>query len=300
MSSSSDSDDGKFKRKSFKIGSSGTPVRWNGEDWTFYKHAMMNAFEKSLLDEIALGKEVKDENWDDEKKGEFKKKQAKIKILIQGSLSMKLAKQVMMKETGTEMWAELVDIYEGKTNPAMTAQKVYRLQCELHKTHLRGKDDLRSHLYKLFDIKNKLADLGAPVNDLQMVDKMLRSLPAQTCYDELRRKVLFSSNMAKYTLELVRELILTAEARNKTGKETHLEINLVRRVRTQRADLSKDRRSRARRANQSRKPVRPRLSVLIVVKWVTTKVIVRRWTKRNPVDGKGLKRNTHDQARKSQ
>ena len=84
-------------------------------------------------------------------------------------------------------------MYEGKSTPAMTAQKVNRLQCELHKTHLCKEDDLRSHLYHMFDIKNKLADLGAPVNDLQMVDKMLRSLPTQTCFDELRRKVLFSS-----------------------------------------------------------------------------------------------------------
>uniref|UniRef100_M4C293 Uncharacterized protein n=1 Tax=Hyaloperonospora arabidopsidis (strain Emoy2) TaxID=559515 RepID=M4C293_HYAAE len=61
MSSSSDSDVRKAKRKSFKIGYSGTPVRWDGEDWTFYKHAMINAFEENLLDKIALFKEVLNE-----------------------------------------------------------------------------------------------------------------------------------------------------------------------------------------------------------------------------------------------
>ncbi|KAG3001777.1 hypothetical protein PC121_g19763, partial [Phytophthora cactorum] len=155
MSSLADSDGGgKIKHKGFKIGSSGTPVRWDGEDWTFYKHAMLNAVEENLLDDIATGAETEDASWDNEKKGNFKKKQAKIKILIQGSLSMRLAKQVMSKPTGTEMLSELVSIYEGKTNPAMTVQKVYRLQCEQHKTNLRGKGDVRSHLYKLFDIKN--------------------------------------------------------------------------------------------------------------------------------------------------
>ena len=59
---------------------------------------------------------------------------------------MKLARQVMMKGTGTEMWSELVSIYEGKTNPDMTAQKVYSLQGELHRTHLRGNGNVRSHL----------------------------------------------------------------------------------------------------------------------------------------------------------
>ncbi|GMF35188.1 unnamed protein product [Phytophthora fragariaefolia] len=161
MSSSSDSDDGgKSKRKGFKIGSSGTPVRWDGEDWTCYKHAMLNAFEKSLLDGIATGRETEDASWDEEKKGEFNKKQAKFKILIQGSLSMRLAKQVMTKPTGTEMWRELMDIYEGKSNPAMTAQSV--------------------------------------------------SLTMRATQDKSA-----SSNMGKYTPDLVRELILTAELRSK-------------------------------------------------------------------------------------
>ncbi|KAG2802734.1 hypothetical protein PC116_g18231, partial [Phytophthora cactorum] len=77
MSSLADSDGGgKSKHKGFKIGSSGTPVRWDGEDWTFYKHAMLNAVEENLLDDIATGAETKDASWDNEKKGNFKKKQA--------------------------------------------------------------------------------------------------------------------------------------------------------------------------------------------------------------------------------
>ncbi|CCI47296.1 unnamed protein product [Albugo candida] len=99
-----------------------------GDDWTFYKRTMMNAFEESLLVQIAIGEEREDKIWNDDEKGEVKKSKARIKILIQRSLSMKLAKQVMMKSTGTEMWAELVSIYKGKKNPSMTAQKLYRLQ----------------------------------------------------------------------------------------------------------------------------------------------------------------------------
>ncbi|OWY96196.1 LOW QUALITY PROTEIN: hypothetical protein PHMEG_00033599 [Phytophthora megakarya] len=97
--SSSDSVDGK-KHKSFKIGSSGTPANWNGDGWSFYKHAMLNVFEKSLLDEIATRAATEVVTWDQDKKDAFKKKQAKIKILIQGSLSMKLAKQMIVEEDG--------------------------------------------------------------------------------------------------------------------------------------------------------------------------------------------------------
>ncbi|OWZ10168.1 hypothetical protein PHMEG_00017026 [Phytophthora megakarya] len=133
MSSSSESDDGsRNKHKGFKISSSGTSVRWDGEDWTLYKHAVVNAFEQSLLDGIADDTEKEDPAWPEEKKGKLKKKQAKIKILIQGSLTKRLAKQVMSKKTYTEMWQELVTIYEGKSNPAQKA------------THLKGKDDVLS------------------------------------------------------------------------------------------------------------------------------------------------------------
>ena len=88
------------------------------------------------------------------------------------------------------------------------------MQAELHRTNLRVQGNVRSHLHTLFAIRTQLAGLGAPGNYLQMVDRMLRNLPSQMCYDELRRKVLFSSNMAKYTSDLLREMIITAEARN--------------------------------------------------------------------------------------
>eukprot|EP00644_Phytophthora_capsici_P011087 jgi/Phyca11/110650/e_gw1.18.561.1 len=223
MSSSSDSDD-KHKKKGFKIGSKGTPVRWDGEDWPFYKQSMMNAFEKSLLDGIVLDTET--EGSSVEEKNDFKKKQAKAKILIQGSLSMRLAKQVVSKKTGTEMWAELCSIYDGTSNSATKAQKVYRLNGELHRTHLRANGDVRSHLYKMFEIMEQLKDLEAPVNDLQMVDILLRSLPNQMCYNELRRKVLFSKDMSKYKPENIRELILTAESRSKDWESHGFGINV--------------------------------------------------------------------------
>ncbi|OWY96519.1 LOW QUALITY PROTEIN: Multidrug resistance protein ABC transporter [Phytophthora megakarya] len=90
---------------------------------------------------------------------------------------MRLAKQVMSKKTGTEMWSELCSIYDGKTNSA--TKKVYRLNGDLHRIHLRANGDVRSHLYQMFEIKEQLKDLESPVNDLQMVDILLRSLPNQ-------------------------------------------------------------------------------------------------------------------------
>ena len=89
--------------------------------------------------------------------------------------------------------------YEGKSNDATRAQKVYRLQVDLHRNYLRSNGEVQGHLHALYRIKNELAELGSPVNDLQLVDLMLRRLPHQMYHNELRRNVLFSSNMSKYT-----------------------------------------------------------------------------------------------------
>ncbi|KAG3181191.1 hypothetical protein PC128_g15267 [Phytophthora cactorum] len=175
MSSSSDSDDNrrKSKKDKFHINSHGNP--------------------------IAIGKVKEDVNWSQDEKDEHTKKQAKIQMLIMASLTTRLAQQLMDQKTGTDMWAELCKINEERNNDATKAQKAYRLQGKLHRNHLRTNGDVRGHLYAMFRIKNELEELGSPLSDLQMVDMLLCSLPTQVCYNELRRKVLFSSNMSKYT-----------------------------------------------------------------------------------------------------
>ncbi|CAH0492760.1 unnamed protein product [Peronospora farinosa] len=65
LSSYSDSDTD--KHEGLQIFSSGTPVCWNRDDWTFFKHAMINAFESSLLDQIATGMEALDLTPNDER-----------------------------------------------------------------------------------------------------------------------------------------------------------------------------------------------------------------------------------------
>ncbi|RLN46677.1 hypothetical protein BBJ29_001423 [Phytophthora kernoviae] len=74
--------------KSATLSSAGTPVRLNKEVWLFYKCTMLNAFKK---DGIVLIKKL-DKSAPPVQKAAFKKKQALAKILIQGSLSMSLAK----------------------------------------------------------------------------------------------------------------------------------------------------------------------------------------------------------------
>ncbi|KAF4138357.1 gag-polypeptide of LTR copia-type [Phytophthora infestans] len=153
MPSSSDSEDDRHSRKKdkkFHINSSGNPVNWGGENWPFYKKTMVVAFQKSLLEQIAVGNVTEDASWSQDQKDEHTKKQAKIQMLILGSLTTRLAQQLMDQETGTDMWAELCKIYEGKNNDATKVQKVYRLQGELHRTDLRANGDVRGHCMRCF------------------------------------------------------------------------------------------------------------------------------------------------------
>ncbi|POM77591.1 Integrase catalytic core protein [Phytophthora palmivora] len=131
MPSSSDSDDDRRKSnqdKKFHINSSVNPVLWDGENWPFYKKAMIVAFQRDLLEQIATGKVKENDQWSQDEKDEHTKKQAKIQMLIMGSLKTTLAQQWMDQKNGTDMWAELCKIYEGKNNDATKAKKVYRLQ----------------------------------------------------------------------------------------------------------------------------------------------------------------------------
>ncbi|OWY92313.1 hypothetical protein PHMEG_00038741 [Phytophthora megakarya] len=163
MASSSDSDDGRRsskRNKKFHINSSGNPVSWDGDNWHFYKKAMIVVFQKHLLEQMAIGKVTEDASWSQDQKDEYTKKQAKIQMLIMGSLTTRLAQSLMDQKNGTDMWAELYKVYEGRNNDATKAQKVYSLQSEQHRTHLRANGSAREHLYAMFRIKMSLSSLA--------------------------------------------------------------------------------------------------------------------------------------------
>ncbi|KAF4140507.1 hypothetical protein GN958_ATG10303 [Phytophthora infestans] len=104
------------EEQEFHINSSGNPVQWDGE--------------RDLLEQIATGKVIKDDQWSQDEKDEHTKKQAKIQMLIMGSLKTTLAQPLMDQKNGTDVWAELCKTYKGSNNDATKAQKVYRLQGE--------------------------------------------------------------------------------------------------------------------------------------------------------------------------
>ena len=134
-------------------------------------------------------------------------------MIILSSMSTRLAQQLIDKNTGTEVWSELCLVYEERTSDATNSLKVPSTARITQESSAQN-GDVIGHLYSVFRIRNELSEFGPPVSDLQLVNLMLRSLHQHMCYNELRRKVIFSFNMGNYTSELPREMIYTAAARD--------------------------------------------------------------------------------------
>ncbi|KAG6611013.1 Multidrug resistance protein ABC Superfamily [Phytophthora cinnamomi] len=85
-----------------------------------------------------------------EKQEEFEVKQLKIMRMIGTSVSPDVLQQIRDKETGSEMWTELCNVYEGKQNGAIKAYTIRRLKNELWSMKLASGGDTNLHLWKMF------------------------------------------------------------------------------------------------------------------------------------------------------
>ncbi|KAG3014398.1 hypothetical protein PC121_g14428 [Phytophthora cactorum] len=150
-----------------------------------------------------------------EAKEEFQKKQLKIMRMIGTSVPPEVLQQIRDKETGSEMWAELCDLYEGKQNEAIKAYTIRRLENELWNTKLAPGRDANLHICMIFSLKTELGNLKHTVADKTMVDLLLESLPDQIEVERLKSSIYYGADPSVYTPKRVRELILAAAARQK-------------------------------------------------------------------------------------
>jgi hypothetical protein len=69
------------------------------------------------------------------------------------------------------------------------------------------------HLSKMFNIRTELQTLQYAVDDIDMVEMMLESLPAQTEFESLKSSIRYSADTTLFTPTKVRELIHATAAR---------------------------------------------------------------------------------------
>ncbi|KAE9052832.1 hypothetical protein PR003_g151 [Phytophthora rubi] len=214
MSGTTNATSGKLKA-SLEVNVKGVPINWNGEHWDFDKALMMSNFEEDDLEEIATGKaQPPDPSASDADKSKWKKSPATNKRLILGSVSLALAQRVMQKASGTEMWKTLEENFEAAKNKTLFVHQLHQLVHELRNIRARRDDDMNLHLGKMYDLRARLATVKCTVDDLDMVDALLKSLPQHAKYQRLTEMVTLNPGAA-YSVGDVRDLFLVAAAQLK-------------------------------------------------------------------------------------
>ncbi|KAE9013048.1 hypothetical protein PR001_g15507 [Phytophthora rubi] len=197
-----------------EINKNGRPVGWRGQSWVYYKSMMMIAFEEKDVVDFVTGKKTVVDTKDQE---EFDAIQAKIKLIIMGSLSMELGQLVMMKKTGTEMWEYLEDYYEGKTNAATRVNQEIILFNRLQTPKCKAGEDVDQHVDNMFTIKAQLAALNADVRGPIFIQMLVQSLPTNDRFNRLKG-MMESGSKKMNSPEKVKDQILRMESYNKCDK----------------------------------------------------------------------------------
>ena len=145
-----------------KFTSDRIPKNWDGKDWQTYKLATTTVFEENQLENIVDGTITVAmlQAATVEKQEEFKLKQVKIKRMIGTSVQPEVLQKISDKKTGSEMWTELCNLFEGKQTEATKAYTIRRLLNEMWQMTSQSEDDINLHLCKMFSIRTKLASLN--------------------------------------------------------------------------------------------------------------------------------------------
>ncbi|KAE9033053.1 hypothetical protein PR001_g10331 [Phytophthora rubi] len=185
--------------KPLKYTADGIPKNWDGRDWQTYKWAMKTVFQEKKLTEIVGGSIVKSGLSTAEKKEEFDGKQTQIMRMVGTSVPPDTLHQIRDKTTGTEMWGALCELYEGKANKTVMAHRVRSLRNDLWSTKLSPGGDVNKHLSKMFNLRTELASLQYTVEDIDMVEMLLESVPNQPEFENMKAAIRYNPNFGAFT-----------------------------------------------------------------------------------------------------
>ncbi|KAL4162849.1 hypothetical protein PRNP1_003381 [Phytophthora ramorum] len=190
-----------------KYTAEGIPKNWDGKDWQTYKWAMRAVFRENDLLDIVERKAKQDETAD------VTKEQNKIMRMIGMSVPPEILHQIRDKDTGSDMWGDLCDLFENKINKTVKVHNIRRLVDELWSMKFAAGGDANLHLCKMFNIRTELASLQYTVDDIDMVEMLLESLPDQAEFETLKASIRYCADTSVYTPTKVRELIRAAASR---------------------------------------------------------------------------------------
>ncbi|UYV61250.1 hypothetical protein LAZ67_1004107 [Cordylochernes scorpioides] len=146
--------------------------KFNGDNFHLWKFQMKIILEAKDLLSITDGSEVKPEIEDIAKFSNWKKKDAKSKMLITTALKFKYLQQIVNCQTSTEMWKKLSTIYELKSET-----NKYLLQQRFFEYKMNPNDNIATHISKVETLAQQMKDLGEPISDVALITKIICSLP---------------------------------------------------------------------------------------------------------------------------
>ncbi|UYV82085.1 K02A2.6-like [Cordylochernes scorpioides] len=146
--------------------------KFNGDNFHPWKFQMKIILEAKDLLSIIDGSEVKPEIEDIAKFSEWKKKDAKSKMLITTALEFKYIQQIVNCQTSAEMWKKLSTIYELKSET-----NKYLLQQRFFEYKMNPNANIASHISKVETQAQQMKDLGEPISDVALITKIICSLP---------------------------------------------------------------------------------------------------------------------------
>ncbi|UYV73992.1 hypothetical protein LAZ67_11001747 [Cordylochernes scorpioides] len=146
--------------------------KFNGDNFHLWKFQMKIILEAKDLLSITDGSEVKPEIEDIAKFSNWKKKDAKSKMLITTALEFKYLQQIVNCQTSAEMWKKLSTIYELKSET-----NKYLLQQRFFEYKMNPNDNIATHISKVETLAQQMKDLGEPISDVALITMIICSLP---------------------------------------------------------------------------------------------------------------------------
>ncbi|UYV61059.1 hypothetical protein LAZ67_1003272 [Cordylochernes scorpioides] len=146
--------------------------KFNGDNFHLWKFQMKIILEAKDLLSITDGSEVKPEIEDIAKFSNWKKKDAKSKMLITTALEFKYLQQIVNYQTSADMWKKLSTIYELKSET-----NKYLLQQRFFEYKMNPNDNIATHISKVETLAQQMKDLGEPISDVALITKIICSLP---------------------------------------------------------------------------------------------------------------------------
>ncbi|UYV65259.1 hypothetical protein LAZ67_3003730 [Cordylochernes scorpioides] len=176
--------------------------KFNGDNFHLWKFQMKIILEAKDLLSITDGSEVKPEIEDIAKFSNWKKKDAKSKMLITTALEFKYLQQIVNCQTSAEMWKKLSTIYELKSET-----NKYLLQQRFFEYKMNPNDNIATHISKVETLAQQMKDLGEPISDVALITKIICSLPDKykdfiTAWDSVSSK---EKTLENLTARLLKE-----------------------------------------------------------------------------------------------